>query len=56
MSEPHTYPSDYRPGTHWALDEAWGILDRIKPGVIPDDIRAFLAGAIAGVLMKRTKE
>jgi hypothetical protein len=48
----HTYPSDYPPGTHWATDEAWHILDILTPGVLSDDVRAFLAGAIAGTLMR----
>jgi hypothetical protein len=48
----HTYASNYPPGTHWATDIGWKILDRIKPGVIPDDVRAFLAGQIAGQLMR----
>ena len=48
----HTYPDRYPPGTHWALDAAWEILDRIKPGVISDDVRAFLAGLIAARLMR----
>lgn len=47
------YPSHYPPGSgHWAIDEAWQILDRIKDGVIPDDARAFLSGLIAGTLMR----
>jgi hypothetical protein len=51
MSEPkHTYPSRYPPGTHWATDEAWRILDFVKPGIIPEDVRAYLAGAITGLL------
>ena len=48
----HTYPSDYPPGTHWTTDEAWHILDTLKPGVLSDDVRYFLAGAIAGTLMR----
>ncbi len=48
----HTYPSKYPPGIHWAVDEAWHILDMIKPGLIPDDVRSFLAGSIAGALVK----
>ena len=53
MSEPvHTYPSDYPPGTNWATDEAWGILDTLKPGVLTEDVRCFLAGMIAGTLMR----
>lgn len=48
----HRYPDRYPPGTHWATDAAWEILDTIKPGVISDDVRAFLAGQIAGRLMR----
>jgi hypothetical protein len=48
----HHYPDRYPPGTHWATDAAWEILDSIKPGVISDDVRAFLAGQIAGRLMR----
>lgn len=48
----HPYPSRYLPGSHWAVDAGWEILDTIKPGVIPDDVRFFIAGAIAGALMK----
>lgn len=47
----HTYPDRYKPGTHWSTDAAWEILDRVKPGVIPDEVRALLAGLIAGRLM-----
>lgn len=46
------YPSVCVPGTHWATDEAWRILDVLTPRAIPDDVRAFLAGAIAGALIK----
>jgi len=48
----HEYPPAYVLGTHWASDAAWEILDQIKPGVIPGDVRAFLAGLIAARLMK----
>lgn len=48
----HTYPSKYAPGSGWAIDAAWEILDRVQPGVIDDLVRAFLAGLIAGRLMK----
>ncbi len=51
MSE-HTYPSSYPPEGHWALREAWAILDLVAPGTIPEDARAFLAGAIAGTLVR----
>ncbi|MGH6875931.1 MAG: hypothetical protein ACREHV_00990 [Rhizomicrobium sp.] len=46
------YPSLHAPGTHWATDEAWNILDHITPGVIPDDARFLLGGLIAGTLMR----
>jgi hypothetical protein len=52
MPDDHHYPDRYPPGTHWAVDAAWEILDKIKPGVLPDDVRAFLAGQIAGRLVK----
>lgn len=49
----HSYPDKYAPGSgSWSMDEAWEIVDRIKPGVIPIDIRSFLAGAIAGALSR----
>jgi hypothetical protein len=54
-SEGHPYPSAYGPGTHWAIDEAWGILDGLPVGMLPDDYRFLLAGQIAGVLMKHAK-
>jgi hypothetical protein len=40
----HTYPSEYPRGKHWALDVAWSGLDLIRPGLIPEDVRALLAG------------
>jgi hypothetical protein len=49
MSE-HTYPFAYRPGSHWAITEAWAILDLLHPGVLSENVRALLAGAIAGTL------
>jgi hypothetical protein len=52
----HTYPTLYPPGCHWALDEAWAILDLVAPGVIPPDVRALLAGAIAGTLVGLTDD
>lgn len=48
----HAYPSNYPKGSYWATDEAWEILDRIEPGIIPDDVRCYIAGAITGVLVK----
>lgn len=52
MSDTHEYPPDYPPGKHWSIDAAWEILDSIKPGLIPQDIRCFLAGQIAGRLVQ----
>lgn len=52
----HTYPSNYPPGTHWAVDAGWEILDIVKPGVIQDDVRFMLAGMIAGRLMRERDE
>jgi hypothetical protein len=56
MSEEHEYPSNYGPSTHWATDAAWQILDSIKPGVISAEVRAYLAGQIAGRLMKERQD
>lgn len=52
----HTYPSRHGPGTHWATDLGWEILDRIDPGAISPDHRAYICGAIAGTLMKLVNE
>lgn len=43
-------------GSYWAADEARRVLSIIKDGYIPDNIRAYLEGAIAGVLMKERNE
>jgi len=52
----HEYPSRYAPPTGiQEMDEAWEILDRIKPGEIPVEVRSYLAGIIAGTL-RRYKE
>jgi hypothetical protein len=48
----HPYPSHYRPGSHWATDEAWAILDRLPVGMLPDEYRFLLGGMIAGALMR----
>lgn len=50
------YPNLYPPGTHWATDIAWEILDRVKEGKIPPDIRYYLAGTIAGRIMRLKDE
>jgi hypothetical protein len=56
MTVEHRYPSNYGPGQHWALDEAWRLLDMFKPGTIPHDVRCMLAGMITGTLMKAVAE
>ncbi len=48
------YPSHYPPGVDKDLDEVWKGLDTIKEGVIPMDVRAFLAGYFTG-LIKRVR-
>jgi hypothetical protein len=50
------YPSKYLPGTHWAVDEAWTILNALPVGMLPDDFRFLVAGQIAGALMRIAKE
>jgi hypothetical protein len=50
------YPKGYPPGCHWAIDEAWRVLDTVRDGAIPDTIRCFLAGAIAGALIKNSRK
>lgn len=52
----HPYPPKYRPGSHWAIDEAWRILDRLPVGMLPDDWRFLIAGMIAGAVMKARDE
>jgi hypothetical protein len=47
----HEYPSNYPPGTHWAVDASWEILDTLTPGLTIEE-RSLLAGMIAGRLMK----
>lgn len=48
----HPYPSRYGRGTHWAIDEAWDILDLLPVGLLPDDTRFLLSGMIAGALTR----
>lgn len=54
----HTYPDRYAPGPKqpWQINAAWEILDCVKPGIIPTDVRALLAGQIAGRLMRAKSE
>jgi hypothetical protein len=56
MTKPRCdYPPDYKPGTHWALDEAWAIMDQIPVGAISENLRFSLAGQIAGSLLRRPR-
>lgn len=48
----HTYPSVFPPGSHWAVTRGWEIVDLVTPGVLSDQARAMLCGAIAAALMK----
>jgi hypothetical protein len=52
----HPYPSNYRPGTHWAVDEAWGIMDTLPVGMLPNHWRFLIAGMIVGTLLKHSKK
>jgi hypothetical protein len=52
----HPYPSNYRPGTHWATDEAWAILDALPVGALPDDLRFLTAGLITGTLIRIARD
>jgi hypothetical protein len=55
-SEPeHTYPDQYSPGSHWAITRGWEIVDLIKPGILSDQARALLCGAIEGALINSHK-
>jgi hypothetical protein len=51
MSE-HTYPDNYTRGRDPVMDEIWEWLDAITPGVIPDDVRFFLAGCWRGHVIR----
>lgn len=54
MAEEHTYPSRYpKDSAIPEVREAWKMLDMVTPGIIPPDVRAFLAGIIAGALMRK---
>lgn len=48
----HPYPSHYLPGTHWASDASWRILDQLPVGLLPDRVRFMLGGQIAGMLSR----
>lgn len=56
MSERHTYPDRYPPGSHWSITVAWQILDALPPAVLDPTQRAYLAGLISGALMKAAKD
>lgn len=48
----HEYPPRYQPGTHWATDAAWEILDMLNPGRLTILERSLIAGLIAGRLIR----
>lgn len=48
----HEYPDKYPPGAHWAIDEAWEVLDHVTPGVLSIEARSLLAGMIAAKLIR----
>lgn len=52
----HQYPSEYGRGIDPVLNQAWDILDTIKPGVIPTDVRAWLAAQITSILTKHLEK
>ena len=53
----HEYPESYQPGLDPVMDEIWEALDHIKPGVIPPDVRDWIAGYWRGhVLRVLTRE
>jgi len=51
MTHPDGYPRDYGPGTHWATDAAWQIMDLLEPAAISTTVRDLMAGMIAGALL-----
>ena len=53
--DPNDYPRDHKPGTHWATDKAWQIMDVVPPGAIPSAMRDFVSGLIAGALVEARK-
>ena len=56
MSDRTDYPPAYRPGIHWATDQAWEILDCLKEGAIPQETRFVLAGIIVSALMQAAEK
>lgn len=52
----HVHPQEYLPGSHWAVTEAWTIVDSVKPGLLSEEVRCYLAGSIAGTLVRLRQE
>lgn len=51
----HEYPSNPDYGLHSSderVREAWALLDHVKPGIIPVDVRAYLVGGIVGLISR----
>jgi hypothetical protein len=44
------------PGSHWATDEAWRILDTLPVNALDMTHRCLIAGMIAGALMKAKRD
>lgn len=53
--DPNDYPRDHKPGTHWATDKAWQIMDLIPPDGISSPLRDLMSGMIAGSLVEARK-
>ena len=56
MTPEHEYPSNYLPGSHWAVTEGWRILDHLPVGQLNASQRAFICGMITGALMKAKEQ
>lgn len=51
------YPDDYAPGPkqHWAINQAWEVLDAVPEGLISFEARVELAPLIAGKLERANR-
>lgn len=50
------YPDRHPPGSFWATDEAYAILDALPDGVLDDLQYAYISGLIAGVICRYAGE
>lgn len=53
--DPNDYPRDHKPGTHWATDKGWEVMNMIAPGVISSVQRDLMSGIIASMLIEARK-